>query len=721
MTAPALAIPASRGTETRAYARVAQALTEAGSRKSGSDWQCPAHDDGSPSLSVTRNAEGVLLYCHAGCATEDVVAALRLTMADLYDEPREKRERPRVVAEYPYCDERGELLLTVKRIEPGYNGERKTFRQFAANGTPKVSGIRRVLYRLPEVVAAAQAGGPVFVVEGEKDVEALRSLEPGITATCNVGGAGKWRDEYTASLRGAEVVYVIADRDEPGRKHAAQVAASLARAGVPFQILEPGSGKDVSDHLAAGLGFDQLVPVDQATTEPEQNAAEEVEPNPAPRRPRGLLPEEFWASRETLRHIRQAGHHRNRSGDVAFYSTLTRLSGMVPHYVKADTGIGDYASLNTFAAIVASSGQGKSSGVAAARRLLTPPPDLDFRDGLPIGSGEGISETFMGTTEEETGEMNRKGEPIMRTVRAQVRHNAFFNVDEGVMLTRLMQQRSGSTLGETLRSAFVGVTLGHTNASKETNRFIPSGSYSMGLLVGFQPETAAPLFDEIAEGTPQRFLWGTAADPSIPDKRVDWPGELTAWRTVIGIKTEQHITFDEGIRERLWREDLERARGNVPAEDIDPLDAHAPLILVKVSSLLAILEGRTHVTAEDWALAEMVWQASCEARAWVIECSERKRAEEAEKRTQARVLEEVRVARELADDAEQRADKAVDRVARRIAVLVHTNGPMSRSDIRKRLAGRDKPHTNVAIEHADARGWVTEKDRKITPGESRPR
>jgi hypothetical protein len=48
--------------------------------------RCPSHDDRGPSLSVAEGIDGrVLVYCHAGCRTEDVVAALGLEMRDLFD------------------------------------------------------------------------------------------------------------------------------------------------------------------------------------------------------------------------------------------------------------------------------------------------------------------------------------------------------------------------------------------------------------------------------------------------------------------------------------------------------------------------------------------------------------------------------------------------------------------------------------------------------------
>ena len=37
--------------------------------------RCPAHDDQSPSLSITNVGEKVLLHCHAGCEYKDIITA----------------------------------------------------------------------------------------------------------------------------------------------------------------------------------------------------------------------------------------------------------------------------------------------------------------------------------------------------------------------------------------------------------------------------------------------------------------------------------------------------------------------------------------------------------------------------------------------------------------------------------------------------------------------
>ncbi len=225
-----------------------------GVRRSGAGWEarCPAHEDRRASLGVAEGQDGrALLTCHAGCDTAAIVSALGLTMADLFP-PRERQDRParKVVATYDYRDETGALLYQVVRFEPKGFAQRRP----GGNGgwTWSMAGARRVLYRLPEVLAAVKAGRTLCVVEGEKDVDALAAV--GVTATTNPGGAGKWAAECGEALRGAKVM-VLPDNDDPGRKHADQVAAALDGIAAEVRVVAlpdlPPKG-DVSDWLAAG-------------------------------------------------------------------------------------------------------------------------------------------------------------------------------------------------------------------------------------------------------------------------------------------------------------------------------------------------------------------------------------------------------------------------------------------------------------------------------------
>ena len=122
--------------------------------------------------------------------------------------PRKKRSGGRasftIVATYDYADESGAPLFQVVRLVP------KDFRQRRPNGTGgwtwRLGKTRRVLYRLPELREAVAGERLVIVVEGEKDADNLLKL--GFTATCNAGGANKWRAEYNESLRDADVVII---------------------------------------------------------------------------------------------------------------------------------------------------------------------------------------------------------------------------------------------------------------------------------------------------------------------------------------------------------------------------------------------------------------------------------------------------------------------------------------------------------------------------------
>lgn len=44
---------------------------------------CPCHNDSENSLTITEKGDKILMYCHAGCNTRDILSAVGLTMADL--------------------------------------------------------------------------------------------------------------------------------------------------------------------------------------------------------------------------------------------------------------------------------------------------------------------------------------------------------------------------------------------------------------------------------------------------------------------------------------------------------------------------------------------------------------------------------------------------------------------------------------------------------------
>jgi hypothetical protein len=235
--------------------RVEQALRAANCREQRPGrWTCPSHDDQRASLALTETQDGkALVKCHANCETAAVLEALGLQARDLFPDRPDAFD---IVATYDYVNEQSELLFQVVRKSP------KGFSQRRPDGSGgwvwKLGNVRRVLYRLPKVLEAIGFGDVVWVAEGEKDVHALESI--GLTATCNSGGAGKWRRDYTRSLEGASVV-IVADKDEAGYKHAKHVADELTAAGNSVRVVQAAHGKDAADHVAGGGSGDTFVPV----------------------------------------------------------------------------------------------------------------------------------------------------------------------------------------------------------------------------------------------------------------------------------------------------------------------------------------------------------------------------------------------------------------------------------------------------------------------------
>ena len=175
---------------------------------------------------------------------------------------------PQVVGRYDYVAEDGELLFQVERLSP------KGFRQRRPDGDGwayDLNGTRRVLYRLPQVLAAVAAGEWVLICEGEKDADTL--VAQGRVGTTVSGGAGKWRPEYAEALRGAKVG-VIADGDGPGRKHALAVASALDPIVERLLVYEPAPPyKDVTEQIEAGLTLKDLVPFDWRAAAPRSEAS----------------------------------------------------------------------------------------------------------------------------------------------------------------------------------------------------------------------------------------------------------------------------------------------------------------------------------------------------------------------------------------------------------------------------------------------------------------
>lgn len=223
-----------------AFQKVREALEAHGSKiqDSGPDRfvaQCPSHNDGRPSLSVRSGDRGALLFCFAGCETKQITEDLGLRDRDLFDSSE---------ITYDYRDLSGSLTKTVVR-KPG--------KDWTQRG-PRTKGTAP-LYRLESVVEAVQAGTPIYLAEGEKDVHHLEAA--GAIATCTAGGAGQAKYADLSPLEGAEI-RIVPDRDPEGAKYARTLWELLSTLASSVTFWEVPVGKDFSDSFTAGYGLADL-------------------------------------------------------------------------------------------------------------------------------------------------------------------------------------------------------------------------------------------------------------------------------------------------------------------------------------------------------------------------------------------------------------------------------------------------------------------------------
>lgn len=190
--------------------------------------KCKAHKDDKASLTISEEDNKILMYCHAGCDTKNILSAVGLQEKDLFNNVQ---ERPKVVAEYIYRDKNNKPLYKVMRFEP------KNFIQAKydnGNWIFKMTGVNYVLYNLPNVIKS----DIVYFVEGEKDADNLNSL--GLVATTTAGGASgfnRHKKEYTQYLQN-KIVYIIPDNDEAGRKYAENIYKELIKVTRKIKILD---------------------------------------------------------------------------------------------------------------------------------------------------------------------------------------------------------------------------------------------------------------------------------------------------------------------------------------------------------------------------------------------------------------------------------------------------------------------------------------------------
>ncbi|NNG20514.1 hypothetical protein HJ590_13245 [Naumannella sp. ID2617S] len=310
----------------------------------------------------------------------------------------------------------------------------------------------------------------------------------------------------------------------------------------------------------------------------------------------------FWDARPVLQHIRQFAHARLTSPWSMLGVTLIRTLACIPPHVVLPPLIGGPGSLNLFLAIVGPSGVGKGATEAAATDGIHQPHDIYT---ATVGSGEGIAHQY--------------AKRVRGGAQETIRQSVVFSVPEIDTLGGL-NARQGSTLMPQLRSAFSGETLGFGYADAQKRLIIDRHTYRLGLIVGVQPGRAHTLLNDADGGTPQRFIWLPATDPTInpnpPQAPAPWTVRGWTWRpehgTTKDLDGRYQLTVPDTVAQTIREAHVARARGQG-----DALDGHSLFAREKVAQALALLDNRQDMTLEDWELSGHVMRVSDWTRAQI--------------------------------------------------------------------------------------------------------
>jgi len=229
---------------------------------------CPSHEDENPSLSISEKDGKILLYCHAGCQHNDVLAAVGLKKSDLFVDKDPQNRQKIGTKTYDYRDANGALLYYKTRVD--YNDGSKSFFFKQPNGTKGVKGVKRVPYNLPAVIEAST----IYFVEGEKCANAIIEAER-VATSLDSGAKSKWLPEYGEHFKDKTVI-IIPDNDEPGMMYAKRIAKQIPKSRiVPLPELKP--KEDIYDWLNAGHTMDEIDILSDYVPESREEADESDE------------------------------------------------------------------------------------------------------------------------------------------------------------------------------------------------------------------------------------------------------------------------------------------------------------------------------------------------------------------------------------------------------------------------------------------------------------
>ncbi|MFN2484261.1 MAG: hypothetical protein ABR509_04905 [Candidatus Limnocylindria bacterium] len=577
------------------------------------------------------------MFDFGGCDTTDVVAALGLSMSDLFDEDR---EAPRLVfpstprsastpkvTEYAIRDAAGAVVAVHVR-EDTPTGKRITWKrpdgQFGLNGTP--------VSELPlfgsESAAEWDVTRPIVVTEGEKAAAVL--IAAGIPTVATVTGAATVpAREPLAVLAGLDVV-LWPDNDEPGRRHMRELAASLTDIAASVRWVawpEAPEHGDAADFLATHDVADVETLLEAATDAPPDERPATHVPEPS----RNVTEAERWPEplHEDALHglvgefVRRVEPYSESDRAALLMHVAGGLAALTGGHVHALAGDAVHpARLNAVLVGVTAKGR-KDSAARPAGRLLRE-ADEQFAAGRVtegLSSGEGLIHAVRDRVVrfervgkgEAAGIQEVEADPGVSDKRLLVIESEFASVLR-------VAQRDGNILSAVLRRAWDS---GDLRVLVKNSPTVATGAHIC--IVGHVTRDELLRYldrTELASGFANRFLWLAVRrarvlpdGDGVPEDVVrELAGQV---RAVQEWASFGRLPRRDDAATALWRDEYEELSSGRPGM-LGAATSRAEAQVLRLSVLYAMVDRSTVIGVEHLRAALAVWRYAEQSARWVF-------------------------------------------------------------------------------------------------------
>ena len=219
---------------------------------------CPCHNDRQASLGISAKGDKILINCLAGCHYKNILAEVGLTEADLFNDGKTMQKKnwqnkiaqyvdKPIEAVYDYKDATGTYLYSKIRFVGKHIKYAVVDYKADSFKMGKPEGVKSTMYNLPAALKAIKKGFPVYITEGEKDVNTLKELRyTAVTA----GGVSDWRSEFAHYFTGARVI-ILPDNDAPGLDLKDKIIKDLKpfAHSIKWVVTSKAEHGDVTDYL----------------------------------------------------------------------------------------------------------------------------------------------------------------------------------------------------------------------------------------------------------------------------------------------------------------------------------------------------------------------------------------------------------------------------------------------------------------------------------------